>query len=309
MLSPAGAGQKVSFERETERLGILFDGTRVATYVWDDPAIPRPYFCNILAPNGAQVTRNHPPNPVADKGNDDHPGFHPGIWLAFGDVDGQDYWRNKARVRHGGFITEPAAGDRIGHFEVLNVYEAPAGATPEVVCEERCRYTFHVTPSGYLLVVDSTFQSKDHPFTFGDQEEMGLGVRLATPLSVKHGTGLLENSEGGRNEEGTWGRSANWCAGLGRAGGAWLGMSVMVHPGNFRPSWFHSRDYGLIVANPFGKKAMTGPDDDAVPADSTTVDASETFRLRFGVAIFSLPGDRQPDLASLYEEYLSLSVR
>jgi hypothetical protein len=57
----------------------------------------------------------------------------------------------------------------------------------------------------------------------------------------------------------------------------------MVAPENFRPSWFHTRNYGLIVANPFGRKAMTGPEDAAVAPDATVVKKGETFRLGFGV--------------------------
>jgi hypothetical protein len=243
---------------------------------------------------------------VADEGNVDHPDFHPGIWLAFGDINGEDFWRNKARVRHGGFVAEPAGGDGMGHFEVLNVYES-AGETPETICEERCRYTFRVTSFGYLLEMDSTFRAITRSAAFGDQEEMGFGVRLATTLSVRHGMGALRNSEGGQNERGTWGKSADWCAGLGRVGDAWVGMSVMAHPGNFRPSWFHSRDYGLIVANPFGKKAMTGPDDDSIKSDRTVVGPGESLRLRYGVFVFSARGEDEPALASLYTEYLRLT--
>ena len=29
---------------------------------------------------------------------DDHPTMHPGLWLAFGDINGADFWRNKGRV-------------------------------------------------------------------------------------------------------------------------------------------------------------------------------------------------------------------
>ena len=49
---------------------------------------------------------------------------------------------------------------------------------------------------------------------FGTQEEMGLGVRLATPLTVKSGNGRITNSVGGTNEKGTWGQAADWCARL-----------------------------------------------------------------------------------------------
>ena len=54
-----------------------------------------------------------------------------------------------------------------------------------VLCEEVCTYTFQVRPAGYLILWDSTFESNRSGLYFGDQEEMGLGVRVATPLMVK----------------------------------------------------------------------------------------------------------------------------
>ena len=95
---------------------------------------------------------------------------------------------------------------------------------------------------------------------------MGFGVRLNTPLTVEFGKGEIRNSEGGLNEEGTWGKQAKWCAASGVIDGRRAGVALMPDPANFRPSWFHSRDYGLIVANPFGKKAMTAPEDKTVAA-------------------------------------------
>ena len=53
----------------------------------------------------------------------------------------------------------------------------------KVVCNEIARYTFLARPAGFLLIWDSTFSS-DKEFYFGDQEEMGLGFRVATPLRV-----------------------------------------------------------------------------------------------------------------------------
>ena len=32
----------------------------------------------------------------------------------------------------------------------------------------------------------------------------------------------------------------------------------MPGPGNFGRSWFQARDYGLLVANPFGRRYFTG---------------------------------------------------
>lgn len=298
---PSAAAPRIAFALADDSLDITVDGHHFARYVWKDAALSRPYFMHLTAPGGEQVTRNFPPDPVADKGNDDHGTFHPGVWLAFGDINGADYWRLKAPVRHVRFPREPSDADGRGGFTVLNRYETPEGG---LVCEERCQYTIEVRDWGVLLRSESVFSSPTDPFAFGDQEEMGLGIRLATDLTVRHGGGHIVNSKGGQDEAGTWGESAKWCAGYGQRGGATVGAIVMPDPRNVAPSWFHSRDYGLIVANPFGKKAMTAPRDPAVPPASTPVARGEA--LRFGCAIGFFASPERPALDAIYADYIQL---
>jgi hypothetical protein len=140
-----------------------------------------------------------------------------------------------------------------------------------------------------MITASSVFSSDDASFYCGDQEEMGFGARLATPLSVRHGPGTLRNSGGGVDEKGTWGRTADWCAGYAKQSRRLVGLSVMAGPANLRPSWFHSRDYGLIVANPFGRKAMTGPKDEAVKSEQTVVEQGDEFEITFGVYLIACP--------------------
>ncbi len=291
----------ITFESHGHEMGILVDGAPFATYVWEDDVLPRPYFAQLHAPGGEQVTRNYPPHPVHDRGNDDHGTYHPGLWLAFGDINGADFWRLQARVRHIKFLESPVCEKGVATFTVLNQYE---GGDGKEICRERCRYTLRKTEWGFLLQSESTFIAGEHDVRFGDQEEMGLGFRLATDLRVAHGDGTLRNSAGGENEKGTWGKEAAWCAGYGVRGANYVGAILMPHPDNFRGSWFHSRDYGLVTANPFGKKAMTGPHDGDVKADSTLVKKGETLELAFGVGFFSLLSQQDVPLEAMYRDYL-----
>jgi hypothetical protein len=91
----------------------------------------------VKSPGGIQVTRNHPP--IAGKDREAiTPRCIPGIWMAFGDLDGEDFWRNKGRVVHEGFVAEPSGGPGKGTFAVRNRYERASG---ELVCHEECRIT------------------------------------------------------------------------------------------------------------------------------------------------------------------------
>ena len=287
----------VTFKKGPDNVQILVGDRPFATYVFRDKQIRRPYFFAVCAPDGTQVTRNHPPV----KGTDltDHGTYHPGIWLAFGDISGADFWRNRARVKHDKFVEEPWGGPGTGSFAVQNSYIA--GGT--VVCREVCRYTLIVRPIGHFLLHESEFFSDESEFVFGDQEEMGLGVRVATPLIVRKG-GTIINNAGLRNEKGTWGKQADWCDYSGVINERRCGITLMPHPGNFRKSWFHARDYGLLVANPFGRNAFTRGEKSAF-----LVKKGEHFKLRNGVFTYCTDLDNTTLPAAAYQEYLALVAR
>lgn len=99
-----------------------------------------------------------------------------------------------------------------------------------------------------------------------------------------------------------WGQTADWCDYSGRDQDRWLGITLMPHPGNFRPCWFHARDYGLLVANPFGRNAFTKGERSRV-----VVKAGETFRLRFGVLLHAAMTDGSPDLTAAFDDYVRLT--
>lgn len=287
----------VEFHRQGGTLRISIAGQPLAAYVFQDKQITRPFFAHVRAPNGVQVTRNHPPIP--DRDPIDHDMYHPGIWLAFGDLSGADFWRNRARVVHEKFVEPPRGGPGAGTFTILNRYEGG----DKLICREICCYTINIRPNGYLLISDSAFRSDDAAFGFGDQEEMGLGLRVATPITVKSGHGKIINSEDRVNESRVWGRQADWCDYSGVIDGWQVGILLMPDPSNFRKSWFHARDYGLLVANPFGQKAFGKPDQSA---GSIIVKPGKSFRLRFGILIHAAPADATIELNAAYADYLKI---
>jgi hypothetical protein len=271
----------------------------VATYVYADEKITRPYFCDVYGPGGVRLTRNHPPQ-EGDLG--DHATMHPGIWLAFGDISGNDYWRLKARTVHDGFVEEPTGRGGFGTFVVRNRYLTEAG--DGTVCTEVCRLRFIVPPYGYMLFWDSTFSSDEGDFYFGDQEEMGLGVRLPTPIAEKVGKGgLVTDSEGREGARAVWGKQADWCDYSGEMGGKQLGITIMPHARNFGPCWWHSRDYGFMAANPFGRNAFTKG-----PKSRIVVRKGESLRLSYGVLLHAGPARERPDLAAAYGFYVRASA-
>lgn len=296
-LSAAAEPDVVAFAQEPGKVLVTVDGKTLATYVFEDKRISRPYFANVRAPGGVQVTRNHPP--VKGEDPQDHATYHPGIWLAFGDISGNDYWRLKAKVLHDGFVKAPQGGLGRGGFTVRNRYLSKDDKS--TVCTEICRYTFPVPPEGYLIVSDSIFQSDGGDFYFGDQEEMGLGVRVASPIRERAGNGRILSSEGLQGARITWGQPAAWCDYAGKISGKHAGVTIMASPNNIRESWWHNRDYGVFVANLFGREAVRQG-----PSRKIVVEKGKPFRLGYGVLLHASDGKDGPNLAKAYEAYKSI---
>jgi hypothetical protein len=271
-LWPKGDGFR--FTEETDRLVIAHSGQPVAEFVFRDENILRPYFANVHVPGALKVTRNHPP--VAGVDATDHDTMHPGIWLAFGDISGADFWRNKGRIEQVRFTEPPVVRDGRLAFATECRVRAPDGRT---LCTLTNRLTLAAQTNAWLLSWEATFRSDNGDFSFGDQEEMGFGARVATAITEKNG-GVITSSSGLKTAKTTWGQPAEWCDYSGSADGKRIGITLLSDSRNFRPSWWHNRDYGVFVANPFGRAAMRQGGKSAV-----TVKRGDTFRLRFGAVI------------------------
>lgn len=288
---------KVSFVPGENTLTVQIAGQSIATYVTSDEQILRPYFRDLRTLSRLPVTRRHPPQKPDDL--DDHPTMHPGLWLAFGDLNGSDFWRNKAQVKHEGYLVPPTGGDGRGWFAVHNRYES-AG---KLLGTEHCTLTFTGHPTGYLIDWVSEFRGAESELAFGDQEEMGLGIRVASPLAVAQG-GQILNSDERKNASQVWGRQADWCAYFGTLQDRRISVLLMPAPANFRRSWFHARDYGLLVANPFGQNAFTKG-----TKSRLSVILDQTLRLRFGILVSEESTDAPLSFESSYQQYLAISER
>ncbi len=269
---PTGDGFR--FTEHPDRIVIAHGGQPVAEFVFRDEKILRPYFANAHALGGLKVTRNHPP--IAGVDATDHDTMHPGIWLAFGDISGADFWRNKGRIEHVRFLEAPAVRDGRLTFATECRLRTAEGLS---LCSLTNRFVLSAQTNAWLLTWDATFRSDERDFTFGDQEEMGFGARVATAITEKNG-GVITSSSALRTAKNTWGQPAEWCDYSGNTDGAARGIMLLSDPKNFRPSWWHNRDYGVFVANPFGRAAMKQGDKSTV-----TVKRGENLRLRFGAVI------------------------
>lgn len=274
-------------QKHADHFEVFLDGRRIATYQFRHDKVLRPVWINLVTPGGRQVTRNYPPRVpddvdpgyTAEADGIIHPHIHTGLWLGFGDVDGHDYWRNTARIEQLEWVGAKASADQLS-FEVLNRFLSTDGQNE--VCRQRVRYKLARHPSGWQIDLAAEFFNDERDFHFGDQEESGLGVRVASPLRVQGGSGRITNSLGQTNGADAWGHEAVWWDYRGTLDGEHCGLFIKPHADNPRPCWGHTRDYGVMVLNPFPRQ----PKERREPYVKTVVKRGEVFKLGYTVLIF-----------------------
>lgn len=72
---------------------------------------------------------------------------------------------------------------------------------------------------------------------------------------------------------------------------------IMPSPRNARRCWMHTRDYGLIAANPFPKQ----PKERREPYVRTLIKKGEPYRLSYGVLIHDQAAKTELDRKAIYE--------
>lgn len=274
--APAAA-TRLAVEEHADRLEVTLGNQPVGTYMFRDPRMLRPHWANLFGPGGHRLTRNFPPLEGTDA--TDHADMHSGIWLAFGDLSGHDFWRNKARIEHREFIEAPRIESGRLQFgtrsELLSAQGDPVG-------ELLSQHELAPSPHGWLLSWQATLRATVGELRLGDQEEMGFGARVASDLTEKQ-HGRLRNSAGQTSAKTTWGQPAAWCdyADTRPPG---RGVLLIASPGNFRESWWHNRDYGVFVANPFGRASLKQG-----PPSVVTIPRDKSLTVLFGAVLHDGP--------------------
>ncbi|MCH2061764.1 MAG: PmoA family protein [Verrucomicrobiales bacterium] len=277
---------KFVFHRQDNQLQLFLGNTEIATYLIEHAQLTRRAFVNVRTPSGHLVTRNFPPRTPEDidPGNKSkkgiiHPVMHPGIWMSFGWISGNDYWRLQSKVQFEKFLKQPESGKGQASFATRDRYLNQNGT--ETICLQDTTYHFKLVNEGILLEWDCIFYNDTRDFAFGDQEESGLAIRIASPLRVKGGRGGIVNDRGEKNGAATWGKHFKWIDYSGEIKGKQIGVLVIPHPENPRNCWSHSRDYGVIAYNPFPKQ----PKERRKPYVITPIKKGERYRLRYSILI------------------------
>jgi hypothetical protein len=151
----------------------------------------------------------------------------------------------------------------------------------------------------FLLTWEAEIRGEGPQLVFGDQEEMGLGVRVATELTEKSG-GLVVNSDGVKGAKSVWGNPAAWAVYSRERDGRIQGVAIFPAAANPNPTWWHSRDYGAIVANGFGGRVLP-----ASANGKLVVKPGEALKLRYDLLLFDTPAAAPIDFAAAYRQIQS----
>jgi len=261
--------------------------------------LAKPFFFPLNAPGGVPVTRGW--SMVRGKAGETTDHFHQkSVWFCHGDVipeglelkvkssdkrvHGVDFWAESSG--HGRIVcTEVGEVKAMGNHAMVptkNEWRAPDGTK---ILDESRTIHLYTLPTGYLITLEIDLHASVCPITFGDTKEGSMGVRVPDEMRTVLATGGTVTSSNGQavppNTKGTlpvWGEIADWHDYSGKASG----VAIFADPMNAHPSAWHTRDYGLMAANPFGRK------DSGFPSQKDKTELAKMakgdhLKLRFGV--------------------------
>lgn len=290
----------VKIDRKADQIEVSIDGAPFTTFYFGS-STRKPFLHPLRAADGAIVTRRGPMETV-DGESKDHP-HHQGLWIGQKFVNGVNFWETATTGAGVGKIVldkivRAEGGAETGVIEaVLNWQDADGKA---VVREDRTM-TFHSGGNNRIMDFDVSLTAANGPVKFGDTKEGTFAIRLSDKLTEKSKGGTMTNAEGASGMKSVWGKPSPWVDYAGTLDGKPVGVAIFDHPGNpGHPVRWHSRDYGLFAANPFGEKEFTtGKGNTDI---NQTLDAGKSLRFRYRVVIH--PGlTADAGIAELYANY------
>ena len=264
---------------DDNRIDVMIGGQLFTSFSWPDN-ICKPILYPILTSSGTEITRGFPIEPRVGE-RTDHP-HQAGMWLTYGNVDGNDFWGNGSH----GLGTRNPNGGVIKHIGVEKIIEGAGEGV--IVTAESWRDTidmellvekteYHFISKGSTRIIDrvTTLTAGNNAVELPDTKEGMFGIRVARQLELPsegditlysadgHPTkvkdmsnegisGNYSSSEGGTGLD-VWGTRAKWMDLFGNIGDEKISLVICDHPKNpCYPTYWHARGYGLFAANPFG---------------------------------------------------------
>jgi Family of unknown function (DUF6807) len=272
---------QVKFTRQPERVLVSIEGKPYTTF-YLAPGGNKPYVWPLSTASGIVVTRHFPMESYPGETND-HP-HHRGMFFSHGDINGTNFW-----------ATEPGQSANAGKMIFKRILEMKDGKEQgtlraifdgedshgKVIMTETRTLVFHDDSPRRTIDFEIEIRAVE-PLVFADTKEGTFGIRLATSMSEDKG-GRMVNAEDKDGEKNVWGKRSAWVDYYGTVDGKPVGVTIHDDPRNPRhPTYWHSRAYGLLAANPFGVRDFTG---DKTLDGSMNVARGDSVTFRYRVVI------------------------
>jgi hypothetical protein len=278
--------------------------------------LAKPYFWPLESSSNKQVTRSWPMLQDAPDRSRDHP-HQKSAWFTYGDVipegmeikhkrkgvEGIDFWSEGPGC--GRIVCVRAAdGGNDQNRAWVTTYNEWRTADGDKIMDEVRKIQFVNFTTARLFLVDIDLHASVVPITFGDTKEGAFGVRVADSITELRGRGRITNAEGKVGEKNCWGQVSAWCDYSGPVAGETIGIALFADPKNPIPTCWHSRAYGLMAANPFGraKSGFPAMKEKKDKKDLVHLDKGKHLKLRYGMFIH-LGDVKQGKVAERYEAF------
>jgi hypothetical protein len=321
LLAPASVrAADIAVEKGTDTLDFKIGGKVVAKYQFAGTVqeekgearkpLAKPFLWPVLAPNGTPTTRAWPID-RSGKEKTDH--FHQkSVWFCHGDVIPEgvdlkgkhavDFWSETAG--HGRIVCTALVAENAG-LTSQNEWRTADGV--KILDEERT-ITLSEVAGGRLFTFDCKLTAKDCNITFGDTKEGSFGVRTHDAWRLELPTGgVVASSDGtssmapAKDNLKMWGQIADWHDYSGTVDGKTAGIAIFDHPKNSSRAAWHTRAYGLMAANPFGRAKSGFP---ALKGNTDLVKLEKGKSLTLRYAVFVHDGDAKAGkVAEAYDTF------
>jgi hypothetical protein len=288
--------------KKTDNAIEFYAGKELVARYHIGPDVAKPYLWPLNAPGGTCVTRGWPMQEGLPNETKDHV-HQKSAWFCHGDVipeglelkirsadknvKGVDFWSEGkghgiiACVR----VDDPKSEANKAWVVTKNEWRAPDGT--KILDEER---TLDVQSFGdsQLIHFRIILEASVCPITFGDTKEGSMGVRVSDEfrLTAPKSDGVVTSSDGktakapAKDNLPMWGKRADWHDYSGSVDGKTVGIAIFDHPANNPRAAWHTRAYGLMAANPFGRASF--PD---AKGDLFKLAKGEKLKLDYGLLI------------------------
>ena len=267
LASTGVAAEVVKLSRTDDSVAVTVNGKEFTSYVFAK-SLPKPYFFPVKAADSALLTRPI----VGENYKGDHP-HHKGIWVSVDEINEIQFWAEKGKIENRG--VDLIAGE--GNPAIMRVKNHWLDRNGGDLLVETTTISIF---ANRMMTYDINFKMVGEEVHFRDTKEGLFGFRLAESQREDKGNGKVTNAEGKQGTKECWGQRSAWVDYTGPIDGKEYGVTIFDHPGNFRPSRYHVRNYGLFSASPFGESAYTNGKE---PAVNDVFKKDSELRLRYAI--------------------------